>query len=402
MVKFAKLLSCFILLTTGISTEIAAAQDFAILARPTGPTNMHNLIAKADAHVRSTVPAWFPKDIAISTRHAYTERKTKSGYFADEIWLNEFESYVKRDGRCWIEHKRNIVGVYSTVTYGAVRHVTTFGQGAATKLLSRYQLAGRMMATKGWGGVIDSQDKSILQWAAEQIPHVGTMIEMGKGALDTEGGLNAWQKAHDALEKFRREYEALEAEIDFRKGRIVTLVADYDMGVISGVKRTIDGHAATSEAACEGAFWTNANDGQTYSSAEVEVPVRGQAARELLAMMATPAAGRDNARVAALARLELAVWHGGWDTKRGGITLVFTGSGIDVILDPRGLLGRHGGSVIVTHATEQFIAGEWRIPSQRLAGTFRWTLTSDGRRFTGQFSESIGDVEARPWSGQKR
>lgn len=401
MFRYSNTLACAIFFGFSLLACSVNAQDFSVIARPNGQTNVSERIAIESNFIRSHLPAWFPKDISITTTHSFTDKKTKSGYFPDQIWLKQVETDTKRAGRCWITSRTEIVGIYSTVTYGKVRHVTKLGRGGTVKLLAAYNATNKLLIGTGWNKIIESQDKSLLQWLAEQFKGAGVVLEHLKGATDTRAGLEQFDKAFAELEKFKREYQLLESRIDFSKGRIVTLDADYDQGTISGERKTIDTSTTTTEVPCTGAYWETAEEGRKNVSPAFDLPVQGAAQRALLTMMGQPAAVRDTAEVAELARAPLLDWEGAWITKRGAVTIHLPGVDAIVVLDPGGLMMRKAGSIKVNRVTEQTMQGTWEMPLARLEGTFTWTLKANRRAFDGQFSEAIGDAETSSWWGKK-
>jgi hypothetical protein len=91
------------------------------------------------------------------------------------------------------------------------------------------------------------------------------------------------------------------------------------------------------------------------------------------------------------ARATLNTWAGVWNTHFGQLTLDASGSGHYTALNPGDLQGSVSGNL------DQ---GTWNQPGNRKAGTFKFTMSGDGRSFTGVWAYNTGGCgSACGWNG---
>ena len=339
------------------------------LVPPTGPS----LEDEAWAEWRkfeATLPVWFKEKINYTAESVWGLHQDKQGFYEKQFSVWHDKAYYRKDEKCWIEDRETTNGWLNTIRYGTLRIVLKLSDGDSVRLPYLYKNALDTMAKETFSAIAESQDKSVLQFLAEQIPVAGEIIGDGRDVKDLGDTLEKMVEIQEGLQKFEREYKSIQPSFN---AAVVTVTRGYENGVlISGEGKTVNTVSKNrAEVRCEGEFWADLRDGEER-----------------------------------VYRQEIVGWTGTWRThwasKDGTLSgdmkvvLAQDGNSISGSYDSHPGEGNVNGSL-----TGAKLTGTWKRlgdptkgEKSEVTGTFSWELHSRGTAFTGTYNNGT-------WSGSK-
>lgn len=357
----------------------AGAQDVKRLPPLKGP-RLDSLSSKEYRAFKKTLPAWFVKNFAHDPEYSWGKHTDQKGFFPSGFWVETVIEKVKRDGKCWSIEKARIFGWESTIRYGTEHVKLAVGPAASLKMLNLYNNAFDLWQKNTLKEVVDSQDKSILLFLAEQVPVAGEILEKGSSILSTGNLANKLNQLQKDLKEFQDEYKQVRSKLG---KTVATVKGGYDNAVIlDNERKEIDSVEKRTEVKREGF-----QEGQDELGV---LAVQEKNGEVLLGILNKDKDERDYSRFLESVYSQLDVWVGRWDSSRGNLEI--TRSGATLKVDWK------SGTMFVESTTDGTkISGRW---SDKKGAKGKFSLNNeDGVLLRGRFSRKPEEEPTHSWDG---
>ncbi len=281
-----------------ITINPAQAKNVRFAPRPTGPDLRVQTADKFFAWKSEYAPQWFLKKIKHKGRYVWGPSEKEIVYFDEMLRETTKQIATREKSGCWLVTQHSIEGTRYEVRYG-VMHMK-LGTTPATRLQlvellrSVEELAGK----KTMEEVVNSQDKSIIKFLAEQVPILGEIIDKGTSILGTGDVIEKMVEVQAALNRFRDGYNRITSKIG---KKVVTVEGGYDAGQARSLgNRKFGGTEKRENADCDTKPWNTLKPGDSqvlFTSSKTLTP---DARAVLLEELEQPESDRDFGKVIAI------------------------------------------------------------------------------------------------------
>jgi len=281
-----------------ITINPAQSRDIRFAPQPTGPDLRVQTADKFFAWKNENAPQWFIKKIKHEGRYVWGPSEKEIVYFDEMLRETTKQIATRTKSGCWLVTRQSIEGTRYEVRYGVM--YMKLGTTSATRiqLVELLHSTENLAAKKTMEEVVNSQDKSIIKFLAEQVPILGEIIDKGTSILGTGDVIEKMVEVQAALNRFRDDYNRITNQIG---KKVVTVEGGYDAGQARSLGNRKFGSTEKRENAdCDTKPWNTMKPGESQDLFTSSRTLTPDARAVLLEELEQPEKERDFGKVFAI------------------------------------------------------------------------------------------------------